>query len=158
MDFTSVARGANKPSCTQELPGKLDRSYPGQLHGVAGCTGPALVCPWSEEPDQINIKLDRSYPGQRHGPTSCTGPDTENMNDGQEPASCTAPSSLGPGRRQGPTSCTVPDTLDFPAINEEYRGRPYCFVWGWTARNYSRIVLVKKNLCTGLLKLSCSMS
>jgi hypothetical protein len=74
------------------------------------------------------------------------------MDDGQEPASCTAPNSLDPGRRQGPTSCTVPDTLDFPAINEEYRGRPYCFVWGWTARNYSRIVLIKKNLCTGLLK------
>jgi hypothetical protein len=44
---------------------------------------------------------------------------------------------------------TVPDQLDFPAINEAFRGQAYCWVWGWAASNYSNIFLVKKNLCTG---------
>ena len=56
-----------------------------------------------------------------------------------------------PGRllQVGRGGCKVPDQLDFPTINERYRGRAYCHVWGWTSSNYSRIALVKKNLCTG---------
>ena len=39
------------------------------------------------------------------------------------------------------------NTFDFPTINEEYRGRKYCFVYGMSAIAYSRVALVKKNLC-----------
>lgn len=41
--------------------------------------------------------------------------------------------------------------FDFPIINEEYRGKPYCVVYGWSAYMYSRNVLVKKNLCNSSL-------
>ena len=34
-----------------------------------------------------------------------------------------------------------------PTINEEYRGREYCIVYGWSAMDYSRMALVKKNVC-----------
>ena len=39
------------------------------------------------------------------------------------------------------------NNFDFPTINEEYRGRKYCFVYGMSAIAYSRVALVKKNLC-----------
>ena len=39
------------------------------------------------------------------------------------------------------------NTFDFPTINEEYRGRKYCIVYGMSAIAYSRVALVKKNLC-----------
>jgi hypothetical protein len=32
-------------------------------------------------------------------------------------------------------------------INEAYRGRHYCIIYGWTAFDYSRMALVKKNVC-----------
>jgi len=53
------------------------------------------------------------------------------------------------------TAITFPNTIkskfinnfDFPTINEDYRGLPYCIVYGWSALDYSRTALVKKNLC-----------
>ena len=37
--------------------------------------------------------------------------------------------------------------FDFPVINERFRGERYCVVYGWTAFDYSRMALVKKNVC-----------
>jgi len=37
--------------------------------------------------------------------------------------------------------------FDFPVINEEHRGKPYCIVYGWSAHGYSHQVLTKKNIC-----------
>ena len=39
------------------------------------------------------------------------------------------------------------NTFDFPTINEAYRGKKYCITYGVTAVAYSRVALVKKNLC-----------
>ena len=39
------------------------------------------------------------------------------------------------------------NTFDFPTINEEYRGKKYCITYGVTAIAYSRVALVKKNIC-----------
>ena len=39
------------------------------------------------------------------------------------------------------------NNFDFPTINEDYRGLPYCIVYGWSAMDYSRMSLVKKNTC-----------
>jgi len=41
--------------------------------------------------------------------------------------------------------------FDFPVINEEYRGKPYCILYGWSAYLYSRNALVKKNFCDNSL-------
>ena len=32
-------------------------------------------------------------------------------------------------------------------LNEEYRGKKYCITYGVTAIGYSRVALVKKNIC-----------
>jgi len=53
------------------------------------------------------------------------------------------------------SSETFPNTIDskfinnfdFPTINEDYRGLSYCIVYGWSAMDYSRMALVKKNVC-----------
>jgi len=37
--------------------------------------------------------------------------------------------------------------FDFPVINEAYRGKEYCVIYGWSAFDYSRTALVKKNIC-----------
>jgi len=37
--------------------------------------------------------------------------------------------------------------FDFPMINENYRGKKYCYVYGLSAFAYSRTALVKKNVC-----------
>jgi beta-carotene 15,15'-monooxygenase/beta,beta-carotene 9',10'-dioxygenase len=37
--------------------------------------------------------------------------------------------------------------FDFPVINERFRGRHYCIAYGLTAFDYSRMALVKKNMC-----------
>merc|ERR1719458_699675 len=37
--------------------------------------------------------------------------------------------------------------FDFPVINEAYRGKEYCIIYGWSAFDYSRTALVKKNVC-----------
>ena len=34
-----------------------------------------------------------------------------------------------------------------PTINEDYRGKRYCIIYGLSAFAYSRIALVKKNVC-----------
>ena len=39
------------------------------------------------------------------------------------------------------------NNFDFPTINEDYRGKAYCFLYGWSAMDYSRHTLVKKNVC-----------
>merc|ERR1711936_234787 len=41
--------------------------------------------------------------------------------------------------------------FDFPIINEEYRGKKYCILYGWSAYLYSRNALVKKNVCDNSL-------
>merc|ERR1719277_1125364 len=41
--------------------------------------------------------------------------------------------------------------FDFPTINEEYRGKQYCIIYGLSAFDYSRTALVKKNICDGRL-------
>ena len=43
------------------------------------------------------------------------------------------------------------DHFEFPTINENHRGKPYCILYGWTARQVSRHTLVKKNLCDNSL-------
>merc|ERR1740128_1231811 len=53
------------------------------------------------------------------------------------------------------TSSTFDNTIgsrfinqfDFPVINERYRGKRYCVTYGWSAFDYSRTALVKKNVC-----------
>ena len=37
--------------------------------------------------------------------------------------------------------------FDFPTINEDYRGKKYCYAYGLSAFAYSRTALVKKNVC-----------
>ena len=37
--------------------------------------------------------------------------------------------------------------FEFPVINEAYRGRFYCIIYGWSEYGYSRTVLIKRNLC-----------
>jgi len=39
------------------------------------------------------------------------------------------------------------DKYDFPVINEAYRGLEYCIIYGWSAFDYSRSALIKKNTC-----------
>jgi len=36
---------------------------------------------------------------------------------------------------------------DFPTINEEFRGKKYCYLYGWSEISYTHIVLTKKDLC-----------
>ena len=37
--------------------------------------------------------------------------------------------------------------FDFPTVNEDYRGKPYCIAYGWSNYGVSRTTLVKRNLC-----------
>jgi len=37
--------------------------------------------------------------------------------------------------------------FDFPMINEAYRGKKYCYLYGWSSLSYTHIVLTKKDLC-----------
>ena len=39
------------------------------------------------------------------------------------------------------------NTFDFPTINEDYRGKKYCYTYGMSAFALSRTALVKKNVC-----------
>ena len=39
------------------------------------------------------------------------------------------------------------NNFDFPTINEDYRGKRYCYTYGMSAFAYSRTALVKKNVC-----------
>ena len=39
------------------------------------------------------------------------------------------------------------NNFDFPTINEEYRGKKYCITYGMAAFAYSRVAVVKKNVC-----------
>ena len=39
------------------------------------------------------------------------------------------------------------NTFDFPTINENYRGKKYCYTYGMSAFAYSRTALVKKDVC-----------
>jgi len=47
--------------------------------------------------------------------------------------------------RSHPQLCT--NHFEFPVINENYRGKSYCILYGWSAYQVSRQILVKKNLC-----------
>jgi len=51
---------------------------------------------------------------------------------------------------------TFTNHFEFPIVNEEYRGKPYCILYGWTAIQVSRQTLVKKNLCDDSLSKSWS--
>ena len=49
--------------------------------------------------------------------------------------------------------------FDFPMINENYRGKKYCYVYGLSAFAYSRTALVKKNVCNPAEdKVSCVLN
>jgi len=37
--------------------------------------------------------------------------------------------------------------FEFPTINENYRGKKYCWVYGWVSIGYSHHTLVKRNVC-----------
>ena len=37
--------------------------------------------------------------------------------------------------------------IDWPIINEEYRGKEYCYVYGVSLVDYTRTALVKKHVC-----------
>lgn len=51
------------------------------------------------------------------------------------------------------TNNTFVNILDFPSINENYRGKPYCYLYGYSIIDYTRTAIVKKDLCnTGLDK------
>ena len=39
------------------------------------------------------------------------------------------------------------NAFDFPTINEAYRGKKYCYIYGVSSFAYSRTALVKKNVC-----------
>jgi len=41
--------------------------------------------------------------------------------------------------------------FEFPTINEDYRGKKYCVLYGWSAYQVSRQTLVKRNLCNDSL-------
>jgi len=43
----------------------------------------------------------------------------------------------------------IGEGFDFPTINEAYRGRKYCIVYGWISIDYSVITIIKRNICTG---------
>lgn len=46
--------------------------------------------------------------------------------------------------------------FEFPIINENYRGKKYCILYGWAAYQQSRHTLVKTNLCNDSLSRSWS--
>jgi len=49
-----------------------------------------------------------------------------------------------------PPAAPIPNwitTFDFPTINEQYRGRRYCYAYGVVAIDYAYMALVKKSLC-----------
>lgn len=48
---------------------------------------------------------------------------------------------------QGSSLARYVNRFDMAVINEEYRGREYCIIYGWSSFDYSRNALVKKNVC-----------
>ncbi len=42
---------------------------------------------------------------------------------------------------------TFVNMLDFPMINENYRGKPYCYLYGVSLIDYTRTAIVKKDVC-----------
>jgi hypothetical protein len=151
----------------------LDRSYPGRWHGVPNphnvpCRPDGAPSPYDLSRPDVPCRPDGAPPppddpsrpdGAPPPPDDPSRSDVLCRPDGAPPPDVPsrpdvpnqASMSEAPGWLHGSSQppSIVPDQLDFPAINEAYRGRAYCYVWGWTARNYSRIALVKKNLCTG---------
>merc|ERR1712038_2243631 len=56
-------------------------------------------------------------------------------------------SSTFPNLLQGQTTARFVNKFDMGVINEAYRGQKYCIIYGWSSFDYSRIALVKKNVC-----------
>ena len=51
-------------------------------------------------------------------------------------------------------------TSDFPTINENHRGKRYCYTYGVSSFSISRHALVKKNLCNSeedKVKVNCTL-
>jgi len=48
---------------------------------------------------------------------------------------------------QGSSLARFVNKFDMAVINELYRGREYCVIYGWSSFDYSRNALVKKNVC-----------
>ena len=46
---------------------------------------------------------------------------------------------------------TFTNHFEFPTINENYRGKKYCILYGWSSYQQSRQTLVKRNLCNDSL-------
>ena len=45
------------------------------------------------------------------------------------------------------TDSIFANMIDFPMINENYRGKEYCYVYGVSLVDYTRTAIVKKNVC-----------
>jgi len=56
-------------------------------------------------------------------------------------------SSISPESFDSPEDFPQFNQFDFPTINEKYRGKKYCWVYGWVALDYSRHSLIKRNVC-----------
>jgi len=48
---------------------------------------------------------------------------------------------------ENPLNSKFVNNFDFPTINEDYRGKEYCYVYGVSIYGYSRTALVKKDVC-----------
>jgi carotenoid cleavage dioxygenase-like enzyme len=55
--------------------------------------------------------------------------------------------STFPNLLRGTSNARFVNKFDMGVINEAYRGREYCIIYGWSAFDYSRNALVKKNVC-----------
>jgi beta-carotene 15,15'-monooxygenase/beta,beta-carotene 9',10'-dioxygenase len=56
-------------------------------------------------------------------------------------------SSTFPNILQGQSTGRFVNKFDMGVINEAYRGQKYCIIYGWSSFDYSRMALVKKNVC-----------
>jgi len=52
-----------------------------------------------------------------------------------------------PNKLQGTSNAKFVNRFDMGTINEAYRGKEYCIIYGWSSFDYSRMALVKKNVC-----------
>merc|ERR1712168_762207 len=48
---------------------------------------------------------------------------------------------------KNPRESVFVNMIDYPRINEEFRGREYCFTYGISMIDYTRTALVKKDVC-----------
>merc|ERR1712158_317352 len=66
---------------------------------------------------------------------------------GKEVTGSTFPNYLQTTAEEFATKGRFVNKFDMGVINEAYRGKEYCVIYGWSAFDYSRTALVKKNIC-----------